>query len=104
MRGVIVLLLLALVVCTCSCGAVFVGGFTRFNNQTSISGTVSVVHLIVTDGGVQVTFVTLVQPFGPQDFQFCGNVVPQFPLNTAVTVNFTPGTVCGSNLAVVVVL
>src|SRR3954451_4912608 len=104
MRCVVALLLIAVVVITSSCGDVFVGGFTRFNNQTSVSGTVSVVHLIITDGGVQVTFVTLIQTTGPQDFRFCGNLTPQFPMNTAVTVNFIPGTVCGSSVAVVVIL
>jgi hypothetical protein len=104
MRCVVALLLVAVIVSSSSCGNVFVGGFTRFNNQTSVSGTVSVVHLIITDGGVQVTFVTLIQTTGPQDFRFCGNLMPQFPINTAVTVNFIPGTDCGSSVAVVVVL
>jgi hypothetical protein len=104
MRCVIALLLIAVVVITSSCGDVFVGGFTRFNNQTSISGTVSFVHLIVTNGGIQVTVVTLLQTTGPQDFRFCGNLAPQFPMNADVTVNFIPGTVCGSSVAVVVVL
>lgn len=104
MRCFVALLLLAVVVTTTSCGDVFVGGFTTFNNQTSISGTVSVVHLIVIDGGVQVTVVTFLQTAGAQDFRFCGNLTPQFPMNADVTVRFTPGTVCGSNVAVVVVL
>jgi hypothetical protein len=103
MRRFMALLLLAAIVCTCSCDAVFVAGFTG-GTVRSVSGTVSVVHLIFVDGGVQVTFVTLVQTFGPQDFRFCGNVVPQFPMNTDVTVQFTPGTTCDSNLAVVVLL
>lgn len=104
MRCVVALLLIAVVVSTSSCGDVFVGGLTRFNNQTSVSGTVSIVHLVVTDSGVQVTVVTLLQTGGPQDFQFCGNLSPQFPMNADVTVRFTPGSVCGSNVAVVVVL
>jgi hypothetical protein len=104
MRCFVALLLVAVVVSASSCGDVFVGGFTRFNNQSSISGTVSFVQLIVTDGGVRVTVVTLLQTVGPQDFRFCGNVVPQFPMNKDVTVQFTPGTVCDSNVAVVVVL
>jgi hypothetical protein len=103
MRCVVVLLLIAVVVSTTSCGDVFVGGFTNFNTR-SVSGTVSVVHLVVIDGDVQVTVVTLVQTFGPQDFRFCGNLAPQFPMNADVTVNFTPGSVCDSNVAVVVVL
>src|SRR3954452_16890331 len=104
MRGLVALLILALVIGTCSCDGVFVAGFVNHNNLQSVSGTVSVVHLVVTNGGVQVTIVTLVQTVGPQDFRFCGNVVPQFPMNMAVTVNFTPGTACDSNVAVVVVL
>jgi hypothetical protein len=104
MRCFVALLLVALVVSTTSCGEVFVAGFSNFNNRTSISGTVSVVHLIFTDGGVQVTVVTLLQTAGPQDFRFCGNLTPQFPMNADVTVNFIPGTVCGSSVAVVVVL
>ena len=102
MQRWIALILLATVVGSCSCDGVFISGFT--NRQQSVSGTVSVVHLIVTDGGVQITFVTLVETFGPQDFRFCGNVAPQFPMHADVTVNFTPGTTCNSNIAVVVIL
>lgn len=51
------------------------------------SGTVSVVQLTIINGG-QVTVVTLIDLGTAQTFNFCGNVVAQFPANTLVTATY----------------
>ena len=101
MRFAIAWMLLGVMACTSSCGTVVLNG--NLNNQTTVTGTVSVVQVIVTDGGVQLTLVTLLQTAGPQDFRFCGNLAPQFPMNSNVSVQFTPGTTCGSRVAVTII-
>lgn len=69
-----------------------------------ISGTVSVVHLTVVDNGdgtsITITAVTLLSGGTSTTQNFCGNVVPQFPANTWVTVQFTPGATCGTLVSV----
>ncbi len=70
-----------------------VGGRTDF---PEVSGTVSIVHLTIIDGNVQVTAVTLINSGSAQTLNFCGNVVSQFPNNTFVTVTYTQGNSCNS--------
>ena len=85
------------------CGNVFVGG--AIPTQT-ISGTVSIVQLTVLSGGggttVQVTAVTLLANGMASAGTFCGDQRSQFPMNTFVQANFTPGRPC-SNLTTIVV-
>ena len=45
---------------------------------------------------ITVTAITLVQRGGAQDLTFCGSQVSQFPMNTFVTVNYTPGITCST--------
>ncbi len=101
MRAIVALLLCLLLITLTGCGATFVGGVL---NTTTVTGTVSIVRLTVTGNGTQVTFVTLIQMPGSQDFNFCGNQVNQFPINTRVEARFTPGTPCNSGVSVVIVL
>jgi hypothetical protein len=101
MRTLIAVLLAALLSLLPGCDAVFVAGFV---STSTVTGTVSIVGLTVTDFGTQVTFVTLVQSTITHDFNFCGNVVNQFPIGSTVRVNFTPGTSCSSNLVVVILV
>ncbi len=65
-------------------------------NTASFSGTVSIVRLTSANDGTQITFVTLVNNFSSTDYNFCGNVVSQFPVNRVVQGSFTPGTTCGT--------
>ncbi len=69
------------------------GGRTDF---PVVSGTVSIVHLTIIDGNVQVTAVTLINSGSAQTINFCGNVVSQFPVNTLVTVTFTQTSSCNT--------
>jgi|APFre7841882630_1041343.scaffolds.fasta_scaffold88284_2 hypothetical protein len=59
------------------------------------SGTVSVVQLTIIDGG-QVTVVTLIDAGTAQSFNFCGNVVAQFPTNTFVKATYKHNGGCDS--------
>jgi hypothetical protein len=101
MKCSIALLLIALLAMLPGCGATFIGGAL---NTTTVVGTVSIVRLSVSGDGTQFTFVTLVQTSGSQDFNFCGNQVSQFPMNTMVTARFTPGTPCNSVVRVTIVI
>lgn len=71
-------------------------------NTGTFSGTVSVVRLTAGNDGTQITFVTLVNAGTSQDFDFCGNVVPQFPMNGIVQGSFTPGTTCKTIVRIVI--
>ena len=91
---------LVLIVALAGCGNVFIRG--AINTQT-ISGTVSIVQLtFVSDGGVsvQVTSVTLIGSGMASSGTFCGDQRSQFPMDTFVQANFTPGQPC-SNLVTV---
>jgi len=48
----------------------------------------------------QVTIITLQTVSGPSQFTACGNQVNRFPMDSTVSVKFTPGTPCASNLVV----
>jgi hypothetical protein len=64
--------------------------------------TVSIVQLTVTGNQTQVTVVTLLNNGFGQTFNFCGNVVNQFPLETFVRVNFNEGTPCSGLVQVLI--
>ncbi len=81
----------------CGDGTVVVGARTDF---PAVSGTVSIVHLTIINGGVQVTAVTLINSGSAQTLNFCGNVVSQFPSNAFVTVAYTQGTPCNTVIKV----
>ncbi|MFB3915235.1 MAG: hypothetical protein ACE14M_00780 [Terriglobales bacterium] len=93
---VALVLLLAWSLVSCGGGTFF---FSTGDNGTTFlttSGTVSIVHLTVIDGDVLVTVVTLISGgFGTTN-NFCGDVVSQFPMQTFVTVHFTPGNPCNT--------
>ncbi len=93
MRHLLALLLIAATIVTCGCGNIDVSGGL---NQSSFSGTVSIVRLTFANDGTQITLVTLINNMGSKDFNFCGNVVDQFPMNTSVQGSFTPGSPCGT--------
>lgn len=90
------LVLFALIVGSLSCEGVF---FASSNGVgvllLTTSGTVSIVQLTVING-CQVTVVTLLNTGQAQTFNFCGNVVGQFPYGAFVTVTFTKSSGCNS--------
>ena len=101
------LLLLAVSVLFTGCGGnVSVGGyFDSGAAGTSIaSGTVSIVHLTFAQDGtgssVTVTAVTSLQNWSAQELTFCGSHAGEFPINAAVTVNYTSGNTCSSLISV----
>ncbi len=94
MRYLKVLLLAGALFFNAACDGIFYVSTGQF------SGTVSIVRLTVTNDGTQVTFVTLIDNTGSKDFNFCGNVVTQFPINTSVQGSFQPGSTCGTVIAV----
>lgn len=103
MRRLAAVLLLVVFLPGCSGVTSFRAFFTP--SIASTSGVVSIVHFSVISGPggtfVNVTIVTLVQNgFGTTD-TFCGDVRNQFPMNTFVTVNFTPGQPCGTVVQVI---
>jgi hypothetical protein len=104
MRGLLALLLVValgfLSLALASCGTF---GFSSNPGSASntAAGTVSLVHLSVVDGDVQVTFVTLQSSGSANQFTFCGDQVSRFPMNTSVTVNFNPGQNCNQVVVVI---
>src|SRR3569832_1259845 len=93
-RHAVALAVLALLVQLAGCGGtVVVGGRTDF---PEVSGTVSIVHLTIIDGNVQVTAVTMINSGSAQTLTFCGNVVSRFPSNSFVTVTYTQGNSCNT--------
>ena len=93
----------ALLIAILIIGSVGCDSFYFSSNTQSFSGTVSVVRLSVTGDGTQTTFVTLIGTSGAQDYNFCGNLVNQFPLSTSVQGTFTPGPSCGAVVSVHIV-
>jgi uncharacterized protein YceK len=82
---------------TVSGGAYFDSGAA---GTSTISGTVSIVRLTFANDGkgnsITVTVVTLLQRNDAQDLTFCGSQASQFPMNSFVTVNYTPGITCST--------
>lgn len=99
------LVLLCMVLAGCS-GTVFISAFSDPGaaGTNFATGTVSIVHLtFVSDGNgssITVTVVTLLHNRGAQDLTFCGSQVNQFPMDTFITVNYTPGSTCSTLIAV----
>ena len=85
------------------CGAVYISGFTDFDVA---SGTVSIVRVTIIDNGhggsVSVTIVTLLQLGSTRDWTFCGLQASRFPVNSFVTVAYTPGNACATVMSVTV--
>ncbi len=103
MKPLVLALLLALCLVISGCEGVFFGFTTGVNSHLVVAtGTVSIVRLTITDGNTTVTIVTLVDNGFGNDFTFCGDMRPQFPLGTPVKVTYAPGTPCNSNVVVVV--
>ncbi len=94
MRTLKVLLLAFALLSASGCSGIF------YTSTGQFSGTVSIVRLTATNDGTQVTFVTLINNSGSQDFNFCGNVVSQFPMNTTAQGSFQPGSACGTIIVV----
>lgn len=86
----------------CGCGAVSVSAFfdSGAAGTSTASGTVSIVQLTFANDGkgnsITVTVVTLLQRNDAQDLTFCGSQVGQFPINSFITVNYTPGITCST--------
>ena len=99
MRYLIVLLLVAATLANAGCGSYMFSGAL---NPATFSGTVSIVRLSFGNDGTQITIVTLISNMNAQDFNFCGNVVNQFPMSSTVLGSFTPGTACGTIVRVTI--
>lgn len=101
-RALVVFLALAVVAASAGCGNVFVSGAIN----STVSGTVSIVHVVISSNNngtpVTVTAVTLLNNGTASTQNFCGNVAAQFPLNAFVTAKFTPGSTCGTVIAVTI--
>ncbi len=95
-------LLLAFLILLTGCGGVSVSGYfdSGAAGTSTVSGKVSIVHLTyISDangGSTTVTVVTLLQDWEAQERTFCGSHVNQFPMNTFVTANYTPGSTCST--------
>ena len=87
-------LLLLLIITGCGGGTFFIGTGHNGTAFVTTTGTVSIVQLTVTGNQTQVTVVTLLNNGLDRTFNFCGNVVNQFPLDRFVSVNFNEGTPC----------
>jgi len=88
----------------CGCGAVRIQGVLGPGAET-VSGFVSGVQLIMVGSNgtlIEVTVVTLQQTLGFTTTNFCGNVVPQFPLNSFAQVSFKPGHPCSAIVVIVI--
>ncbi|HET7184116.1 MAG TPA: hypothetical protein VFI82_05495 [Terriglobales bacterium] len=87
------------------CGGVTFQGTLLPANAVTVSGLVTVVHFTATSDGngtmIDVTAVTIVGSGLPQTITFCGNQGGAFFVNQNVRVSFTPGTTCGTVVAVV---
>ncbi len=92
--------LLALLLFASGCDAAF------YFSTNTLEGSVSQVRLtVVSDASGtswQVTVVTLQTLNGPSRLTACGNQLNRFPMDSSVTVRFTPGTPCASNVVVTV--
>jgi hypothetical protein len=85
------------------CGNVFFRG--AIQTGSTVTGSVSIVQLsAVTDGTVQVTFVTFLQNGTSSTFGFCGDQTSLFPLNQTVRANFNPGQPCATIITVVIII
>lgn len=90
-------MVIALLPCLTGCGATV--GFK--SDLSAVSGTVSSVHVTISDDGSSVTFVTLQSNGFANQLAFCGNNANQFPMNTSVTVKFNPGQNCNQIVVVI---
>ncbi|HYG99103.1 MAG TPA: hypothetical protein VD837_08225 [Terriglobales bacterium] len=90
----------------CGGGIFFVSTGTDGTNVIVASGTCTTVQLsnvIGPDGGfVVVTAVTLLNNGVSTGFNFCGNQVSQFAVNSLVTVHFTNGPTCATPTAILI--
>jgi hypothetical protein len=100
MRSLVLSLVLVLLVFSCACGSDWEIRGTL--NTGTFAGTVSIVHLTLSNDGTQITVVTLLNQLTANDFTFCGNVVNQFPMNSTVQGTFQPGTTCGTIVKITV--
>ena len=95
---------LVLIFMLAGCGAVFVGFVSNPGFPSSVSGTVTVVHLGFVDDGqgtiTNVTMVTLVDLGFVKTITFCGDQQTLFPINQTLRAEFTSGTLCSTLVSV----
>ena len=88
------------------CSGFFIGFVSNPSGTTSVSGTVSVVHVgfIQDPTGVKITFtaVTFVNPGSSITINFCGDETSRFPMNQFVRADFSSGAFCSTLVAVAV--
>jgi hypothetical protein len=100
-RLLLLVLTVSLLIFSSGCGNVFF----RVQTGSTVTGSVSIVQLsAVTDGTVQVTFVTFLQNGTSSTFGFCGDQTSLFPLNQTVRANFNPGQPCATIITVVIII
>ncbi len=99
-------LVMSLIIALCGCGAVIIVGGTHLSTF-SVSGLIIGVNCTTVIGfsgeAVTVTIVTFEQTAGATSLTFCGNVVPHFPMNNFITVNYTPAPICTTAFVIVLV-
>lgn len=99
-------LLVVFCVLLTGCGSVSVSGHfdSGAAGTSTMGGTVSIVHLTFAQdangSSVTVTTVTLLQNWNAQELTFCGSHAGEFPINAAVTVNYTSGNTCSNLISV----
>jgi hypothetical protein len=93
-------LLIALFLIASGCDA------TLYFSTNTLEGSVSQVRLtVISDASGtswQVTIITLQTVNGPSRLTACGNQVNRFPMDSSVSVKFTPSTPCASNVVVTI--
>jgi hypothetical protein len=97
--AIIVVALLSVAV-SCGGGTLFISATDNGVSFFAVSGTVSIVQLTIVNGS-QVTVVTLIGSGTAQTFNFCGNVVSQFPSNAFVNVSYSQNGVCDTVVQVI---
>ena len=87
------------------CGNVFVGGAIKAGS--SITGSVAGVQIGNVLSGIgapiQITFVTFTQNGISSTMKFCNGQTSLFPVGQTIRVNFNPGEMCATIIAVVVI-
>ena len=96
-----ILLVFVVLALSASCGDIFVRGALNSGTETA-AGVVSIVQFSSTNGGTSITVVTLMQSGAANTLTFCGDQRRRFPVDQALHVTFTPGSSCGSVIAIMI--
>jgi len=105
-RTFVCILLVASGALGCGGGTLFIDTSPNGTNVIAVSGTCIDVHIISIVGSdrqlTTITVVTLLNDGRSSSFNFCGNIVNSFTLNTFVSVSFTTGSTCATPTSIVI--